>query len=167
MVNETSLASQHPRRRRCRVLTMQGQGRRQKLSPKLPGFGRPARPRNRSETPKEDLGKRWPRSTSTTVARTKFHDSSIPRGSTEQTSGGRVCQPGLSVANFFANCRKRLTEQNFPSPLVWAFGSGIIRPETDVPHWVQRAGFGQPFIASAHKVMFHGGVLRGSGVFAR
>ena len=39
---------------------------------KLPGFGRPARPRNRLETPKEDLGKRWPRSASTTVARTKF-----------------------------------------------------------------------------------------------
>ena len=57
-----------------------------------------------------------------------FVDSSIPRGSTEPTSGGRVCQPGLSVANFFANCRKRLTEKIFPSPLAWAFGSGIIRP---------------------------------------
>ena len=96
-----------------------------------------------------------------------FVDSSIPRGSTKPTSGGRVCQPGLTVANFFANRRKRLTEQIFPSPLAWAFGSGIIRPETNTPHWVQRAGFGQPFIASAHKVMLHGGVLRGSGVFAR
>ena len=76
-----------------------------------------------------------------------FVDSSIPRGSTEPTNGGRVCQPGLSVANFFANGRKRLTEQNFPSPLAWAFGSGIICSETNTPHWVQRAGFGQPFIA--------------------
>ena len=93
--------------------------------------------------------------------------SSIPHGSTGPTSGGRVCQPGLSVANFFANCRKRLTEQNFPSPLAWAFGSGIIRPETNAPHWVQRAGFGQTFVASAQKVMFHGGVLREFGVVAR
>ena len=31
-----------------------------------------AGPRNRSETPKENLDKRWPRSTSTTAARTKF-----------------------------------------------------------------------------------------------
>ena len=77
------------------------------------------------------------------------------------------CHPGLSVANFFANCRKRLTEQNFPSPLAWAFGSGIIRPETNAPHWVQRAGFGQPFIASAQKVMVHGGVVRGFGVIAK
>ena len=39
---------------------------------KGPGFGRPARPRNRSKIPKEDLRKRWPRWTSMTVARTKF-----------------------------------------------------------------------------------------------
>ena len=62
-----------------------------------------------------------------------FVDSSIPHGSTEPTSGGWVCQPGLSVANFFANCRKRLTEQNIPSPLAWAFISGIICPETNAP----------------------------------
>ena len=96
-----------------------------------------------------------------------FVDSSIPRGSTEPTSGGRVCQPGLSVANFFANCRKRLTEQNFPSPLAWVVGSGIVRPEINAPHWVQRAGFGQLFIASAQKVMLHGGVLREFDVVAR
>ena len=57
-----------------------------------------------------------------------------------------MCQPGLSVSNFFANCRKRLTEQKFPSPLARAFGSGIIRPETNAPHWVQRAGFGHPLL---------------------
>ena len=78
-----------------------------------------------------------------------------------------MCQPGLAVANFFANGRKRLTEQIFPSPLVWTFGSGIILPETNALHWVQRAGFGQPFIASAQKMMFHGGVLREFGVVAR
>ena len=73
VVNEkSSSVTVPPTRGRSRVLTAQGQGRRQKLSPKIPGFGRPARPRNRSKTPKEDLGKRWPRSTSTTTARTKF-----------------------------------------------------------------------------------------------
>ena len=77
-----------------------------------------------------------------------------------------MCQPGLTVTNCFAKCRKRLTEQNFPSPLAWGFGSGIIRPETNAPHWVQRAGFGQPFVASAQKVMFLGGILREFGVVA-
>ena len=78
-----------------------------------------------------------------------------------------MCQPGLTVANCFANGRKRLTEQIVSSPLAWIVGSGIIRPETNAPHWVQRAGFGQPFIASAQKVMFHGGFLREFGVVAR
>ena len=73
-----------------------------------------------------------------------------------------------------SHCREFLRErekvphrENFPSPLAWIFGSGIIRQKTDAPHWVQRAGFGQPFIASAQKVMFHGGVLRELGVVAR
>ena len=68
---------------------------------------------------------------------------------------------------FFANGRKRLAEQILSSPLTWTFGSGIIRPETNAPHWVRRAGFGQPFVASAQKVMFHGGILREFGVVAR
>ena len=74
-----------------------------------------------------------------------------------------MCQPGLTVANG----RKRLTEQFFSSPLAWAVGSGIIRPETNAPHWVQRTGFGQTFVASAQTVMFHGGILREFGVVAR
>ena len=80
-----------------------------------------------------------------------FVDSSIPRGSTEPTRGGRVCQPGLPVTNFFTNGRKRLTEQHFPSPLAWVFGSEIIRPETNAPHWIQRAGFGQPIYCQCSK----------------
>ena len=60
-------------------------------------------------------------------------------------------QPGLTVANCFANGRKRLTEQIFPSPLAWVVGSGIIRPETNAPHWVQRAGFGQTFFCQCSK----------------
>ena len=78
-----------------------------------------------------------------------------------------MCQPGLTFANCFANGRKRLTEQIFPSTLAWVVCSGIIRPETKTPHWVQRAGFGQTFVASAQKVMFHGGILREFGVVAR
>ena len=134
---------------------------------KSPGFGRPARPRNRSEILKRILASAGRGQRALLWRGRKFMDSSIPRGSTDSANGGRFCQPGLSVANFFANCRKRLTEQNVSSPLVWAFGSGIIRPETNASHWVQRAGFGQPFIASAQKVMFHGGVLREFGVSAR
>ena len=78
-----------------------------------------------------------------------------------------MCQPDLVVANFFVNDGKRLTEQFFPSPLAWVVGSGIIRPETNAPHWVQRAGFGQTFVVSAQKVMFHGGILREFSVVAR
>ena len=55
-------------------------------------------PKNRSETPKKDLGKRWPRTASATVARTKLRGVQHSHGSTEPTSGGWVCQPGLSVA---------------------------------------------------------------------
>ena len=76
-------------------------------------------------------------------------------------------RPGLTFANCFENGRKRLTEQLFPSPLAWVVGSEIIRPETNAPHWVQRAGFGQTFVASAQKVMFHGRILREFGVVAR
>ena len=68
---------------------------------------------------------------------------------------------------FLRERQKGLSEQNFPFPLVWIFGSGIIRPQTNAPHWVQRSGFGQPFVASAQKVMFHGGILREFGVVAR
>ena len=78
-----------------------------------------------------------------------------------------MCQPGLPVANFFANGRKRFAEQIFPSLLVWVVGSGIIRPETNATHWVQSAGFGQTFVASAQKVKFHGGILREFDVVTR
>ena len=78
-----------------------------------------------------------------------------------------MCQPGLTVANFYANCRKCLTEQIFSSPLAWVVGSGIIRPNTNAPHWVQKAGLRQPFVASAQKVMFHGEILHELGVVAR
>ena len=132
VVNETSSSvTVRPSRGRSRVLTARGQGRRQKLSPKLSGFGRPARPRNKSETPREVSAGRRQRAR---LRRGRnFLDSSIPRGSTEPTSRGRVCQSDLTVANFFANGKKRLTEQIFP--LHWrgslALGSSARRP---IPH---------------------------------
>ena len=108
-----------------------------------------------------------PRSASTTAARMKFRgfqDSSWEYG-TDQW------RPGLPTRS---QCREFLRERqkaphraNLPSPLAWVFGSGIIRPETNAPHWVQRAGFGRPLIASAQKVMFHGGDVREFGVSAR
>ena len=70
-----------------------------------------------------------------------------------------MCRPGLTFANCFANGRNFLTEQIFPSPLAWVVGPGIIRPDTNAPHWVQRAGFSPKFVASAQKVIFHGGIL--------
>ena len=102
--NETSSSVQYPRRGRGRVLTAQGQGRRQKLSPNLPGFDRPARPRNRSETPKEDLGMRWPRSTSTTVARTKFRG--FQHSPWEYRTGQR--RTGVPIRS---HCRELLCER--------------------------------------------------------
>ena len=53
---------------------------------------------------------------------------------------------------------------NFPSPLARVVGPGIIRPETNAPHWVQRAGFSQTFVAQ--KAIFHGGLLREFGIGA-
>ena len=115
------------------VLTAQGQGRRQKLSPKLPGFGRPARPRNRSETPEEDLGKRWLRSASTTAARTKFRG--FQHSPWEYGTDQR--KPGLPTRS---HCREILRErQKTPHranifPLHWrgslARGSSARRPMT-------------------------------------
>ena len=80
---------------------------------------------------------------------------------------GRVYQPVLAFANCFVNGRKRFTEQLFPSPLAWIVSSGIIRPKIDAPHWVQRAGFGQTFVARAQWVIIRGGILREFDVVAR
>ena len=85
---------------------------------------------------------------------------------TDPAAGGRVRRPALIIANCFANGRKRLPEKMLSSPLAWVVGSGIIRPETNAPHWVQRAGVGQPFVAGAQIVMFDGGVLRELNVIA-
>ena len=77
-----------------------------------------------------------------------------------------MCQPGFTFAIGVADGRKCLTEQFFSSPLARVVVHGIILPETNAPHWVKRAGFGQKFVASAQKVMFHGGILREFGIGA-
>ena len=63
-------------------------------------------------------------------------------------------QPGITFANGFANGRKCLTDKNLRSPLARVVDLGIIRPQTNAPHWVQTAGFSQTFVASAQKVFF-------------
>ena len=68
-----------------------------------------------------------------------------------------MCQPGLTVANCFLNGRKRLTEQISPSPQAWIVGSGIIHPDTNAPHWVQKAGFSRPFFSCAQSRCFMAG----------
>ena len=78
-----------------------------------------------------------------------------------------MCQPGLTVANYFVNGGKCLTEKIVPSLQAWIVGSGIIRPDTNAQHWAWRDGISHLCIASAQKEMFHGGVLREFGVVAR
>ena len=141
------LASQYPRRGRGRVLTAQRQGRRQKLSPKLPRFGRPARPRNRSETPKEDLGKRWPLSTSTTATRTKI--SWIPAFPVGVRN--RPAEVGCANPVSLSRIASRTAESASPSknfPLHWrgglAQGSSARRP---MPHTGSRG------LASANRLL--------------
>ena len=168
MVNERRLASQYPRRGKGRVLRTQGQGRRQKLSPKLPGFGRPARPRNRSETPKEDLGKRWPRSASTTVARTQlrgFQHSPWEYGTNQR-------RPGVPTRS---QCREFLRElQKAPHRAIFFFlftGVGIWLgdhlPGDQCPTVGPEGRLRPTVYCQCSKVMFHGGVLLEFGVSAR
>ena len=52
--------------------------------------------------------------------------------------------------------RERFTKKKFPSPLSWVVGPETIRPETNVPHRVQRAGLSQTLVASVQKVIFMG-----------
>ena len=95
-----------------------------------------------------------------------FVVSSIPRGSTERPAEAGCANP-VSLSRISSRTAESASPSNFFSPLAWVVDSGIIRPETNAPHWVQKAGFGQTFVASAQKVMFHGGILREFSVVAR
>ena len=72
---------------------------------------------------------------------------------------GLGSQPGLTGANGVANRRKSFSEKFFPSTQAGITDLGVVRPEADAPHGVERAGFSQPFTASAQEVVFHGRVL--------
>ena len=167
VVNETSSSVTVPPTRQGPCSDSARPGRRQKLSQLLPGFGRPARPRKRSKTSKEDLGKRWPRSTSTTAARTKFRG--FQHSPWEYGTGQR--RPCVPIRS---HCREMLRErQKAPHRANFSLSTGVGRwlgdypPGDQCPHWFQRARFGQMFVTSAQKVMFHGGILREFGVVAR
>ena len=122
----------------------------------------------RSKTPRDDLGKRWPRPTTTTAARTKFRG--FQHSPWEYGTDQR--RPGLPTRS---QCREFLRElQKAPHRAKFSLSTGVGLWLGDHPAGDQcptlgpeGAGFGQPFITSAQKVMFHGGVLRESGVFAR
>ena len=58
-----------------------------------------------------------------------------------------MCRPDLTFANSVADGRKCLTEQICPSPLAGVAGPGIIRPETNAPHWIQRAYINQSLLS--------------------
>ena len=77
----------------------------------------------------------------------------------ELLRGGLGCQPGLNGANGVANRRKSLFEQFFPPPPAGITGLGVVLPETDAPHGVERAGFSQNNCASPQEVVFLGRVL--------
>ena len=77
----------------------------------------------------------------------------------ELLRGGLGCQPGFTGADGVANRRKSFSERLVPSPPARITDLGVVRPETDAPHGVERAGFSQNFSASAQEVVFHGRVL--------
>ena len=54
---------------------------------------------------------------------------------------GGVCQPVRIVAKEVADGRKKLPKQVISSPQVGGMGVGVIRPEANAPHLVERAGF--------------------------
>ena len=86
--------------------------------------------------------------------------NSTGRGrSAESLRGGLCCQPGLTGANGVANRRKSFSEQTFPWPPAGITGLGVVHPEADAPHRVERAGCSQTFGTSAQDVIFHGKVL--------
>ena len=72
---------------------------------------------------------------------------------------GLGCQPGLTGPNGVTNRIKSFSEHFFPSLQAGITGLGVVRPEANAPHGVERAGFSQNFSASAQEVVFHGRVL--------
>ena len=119
VVNETSSSVAVPPTSQGRLPKAEGQGRRQKPSANLPGFGRPALSRNRSKTPKEYLGRRWPRSTCTTAARTNF--CGFQHSPWEDGTG--QWRPGVPTRS---HCREFLHErQKAPHRAIVSLSTGV------------------------------------------
>ena len=87
--------------------------------------------------------------------------NSVGRGrGAELLRRGLGFQPSHNGANGVVNRRNSFfSEQFFSSQPAVITGLGVVRPETDAPHGVERAGFSQKFGASAQKVLFHCRVL--------
>lgn len=79
--------------------------------------------------------------------------------SAEPIRGCGVHLPCLSCTNGVTDSRTRFPEQMFPSPPTGVSGLRVVRPETDSPHGVKRAGLSRALGASALKVLFHSGSL--------
>ena len=136
------LLSQNPRRGRGRVLTTQGQGRHQKLSPNFHGFCWLAHLKNRPKTAKEDLGKRLPRATGRAAALTKSREFP-PGGSAESARRGGVCRPGLTFVNCVADGRKCLSKPNLSLSTgagrwPWDHLTGVQCPTLSPEGWLQQ-----------------------------
>ena len=86
--------------------------------------------------------------------------SSAGRGrGVELMRGDLGCQPGLTGANGVANRRTIFSELWFPSSTAGITGLGVVSPENNAPHGVERAGFSLTFCASCQEVVFYGRVL--------
>ena len=86
-------------------------------------------------------------------------NSAGPVRGAELLRGGVGCPPGVTGANGVADGRKSFSEHIIPWPPAGIMSLGVVFPETDAPHGVERAVFSQKFGASAQKVLFHGRVM--------
>ena len=119
VVNETSSSVTAPPTRQGPCSDSARPGPTPEVILNLPSFGRPVRPRSRSDTPKEDLGERWPQSTSTTVARTKFRG--FQHSPWEYGTGRR--RPGVLTRS---HCRELLRErQKAPHRAFFSLVTGV------------------------------------------
>ena len=87
--------------------------------------------------------------------------NSVGRGrGAELLRRGLGFQPSHNGANGVVNRRNSFfSEQFFSSQPAVITGLGVVRPETDAPHGVERADFIQNVFGSTQGVIFHDWVL--------
>ena len=72
--------------------------------------------------------------------------NSVERGRcVDLMRGGEVCQPGLACANDVVDGRKSFSEILYYSPRAGVASLGVVCPETDAQHGVERTGISQLF----------------------